>query len=246
MLKLTNNSKTKFYASQRNTFGLLHGLPKNGGTCVGATCGKGGCLDTRDGLKRKTCYVEKLTQIYKNVGIVLKYNTELLADKTQEEIIPILEATVAKFVKKTKPEFLFFRLHWSGDFMTPAYASAWAEVIKRYPAVRFWVYTRSFRKGEVMIESLLGLPNLSLFLSCDPNNIADALEFYEKHRDANKNLGLAWMGNSDPNLKDIKFVVCPATSGKIKNTKENGACAKCRLCVNNYVNRIKNIRFLLH
>ena len=83
-IKLTTNSKTKFNKYQKNTFGLLHGLPKNGGTCVGATCGKGGCLDTRDGLKRKTCYVEKLTQIYKGVGNVLKYNSEFFIDKNSD------------------------------------------------------------------------------------------------------------------------------------------------------------------
>jgi hypothetical protein len=245
MIKLSSNSKTKFSKSQKNTFGLLHGLPKNGGTCAGATCGKGGCLDTRDGLKRKTCYVEKITQIYKNVGKTLLYNTEFFVNKNADECYNVIKRTVSIFVRKNQGK-LFFRIHWAGDFMSLAYAEAWAIVIAEFPQVRFWVYTRSFRPGANFIQPLIGLDNLSLFLSCDPNNVADAKEIYDTNKELVPGLALAWMGDTDPGLKDVKFVVCPETSGKVKSTKDKGACAKCRLCVDNYVKRVCNIRFMIH
>lgn len=246
MLQLTGNSKTKFSKSHKNTFGLLHGLPENGGTCVGATCGTGGCLDTRLGLKRKTCYVEKITQIYKNVGVVLLKNTNELKDKTQEEMIIILREMVQAFVKKSPPDKLYFRLHWAGDFMNDSYVKAWSSVMKEFPNVRFWAYTRSFTKSTDFIAPLLECPNLSLYLSCDPVNVEEAKKVFELYEQKHKNLGLAWMGNKAPDPETFRWVKCPEITGKVKNTKDQGACSKCRLCVDNYKNRIKNIQFLIH
>lgn len=246
MLKLTENSKTKFSKSQKNTFGLLHGLPQNGGTCIGATCGTGGCLDTRDGKKRKTCYVEKIISIYKGVGTVLTENTAALQNKTKDEMVVILRDMVQNFVKKTKDDKLLkFRLHWAGDFMSEDYVSAWVTVIKEFPKVRFWTYTRSFVKSDEFIEPLLSCKNLSLFLSCDPINFEKAKALYKKYA-AYSNLGLAWLGEKPPEAQLFRWVICPETSGKVKNTKDCGACAKCRLCVDNYKSKIKNIRFLIH
>src|SRR4051812_48941006 len=134
-LKLTDNSKVKFKKNHYNTFGLNYGLPENGGTCPGATSGKGGCLDVRDGLKRPTCYMVKLTQIYKAFGEVLSQNTLLLKDKSEDELYTILESTMNEFIRKSKNEDLFFRLHTSGDFFSIEYSKAWARVIKKFDNV---------------------------------------------------------------------------------------------------------------
>ena len=246
MLQLTENSKTKFSKTHKNTFGLLHGLPANGGTCVGATCGAGGCLDTRLGKKRKTCYVEKITQIYKSVGEVLLRNTKQLEDKTQEEMTVILRETVQAFVKKSPTDKLYFRLHWAGDFMNDNYVKAWSSVIKEFPNVRFWAYTRSFTKDINFIAPLLECANLSLYLSCDPVNVEAAKQVYNIFKDKYNNLGLAWMGNTSPDPNIFRWVKCPEITGKVKNTDEGGACSKCRLCVDRYKTRIKNIQFLIH
>src|SRR4051812_7210748 len=93
-LFLTDNSKTKFKKNHRNTFGLMYGLPENGGTCPGATEGKGGCLEIRDGNKRPTCYMAKVVQIYKAVGTRLTENTEALVGKSLEEMESVLTDTV--------------------------------------------------------------------------------------------------------------------------------------------------------
>src|ERR1017187_133807 len=75
---LAGNRKTKFSSNHRNTFGLNFGLPINGGTCPGATSGAGGCLNIRDGCKRETCYMAKVTQIYKAVANTLQVNTDMV------------------------------------------------------------------------------------------------------------------------------------------------------------------------
>lgn len=241
-LKLSNNSKTKFSKQHKNTFGLLHGLPSTGGTCIGATCGKGGCLDTRDGLKRKTCYVEKITQIYKQVGQVLTENTEKLREHTKEEMVSVIRKTVTEFVSKSKPDELFFRLHWAGDFFSEDYTKAWADIIKEFPAVTFWVYTRS----NETVHHLFGIDNLTVYLSCDPVNFDTMLKIFEANKDANPRLGMAWLGNTAPDPAIHRWVKCPEITGKVKNTVDGGACSKCRLCVDNFKHRIKNIQFLNH
>lgn len=240
--KLTQNAKTKFKKNHYNTFGLSYGLPENGGTCPGATTGKGGCLDVRDGLKRKTCYMAKITEIYKAVGVVLADNTQLVKDKTEEEIKVVCRETVQAFIKKSKEKDLYFRLHYSGDFFSEAYTKAWAAVIQEFPQVTFWVYTRSTKFAPL----LLGIPNLSLYLSCDPVNFKDMVALYDQYKSKHANLGLAWLGKDAPEQDKYRWVTCPEISGHQKNTEEQGACSKCRLCIDNYKIRIKNIKFPYH
>jgi len=225
-----------------NTFGLMFGLPENGGTCPGATCGNGGCLDVKDGRKRPTCYMAKLVDTYKGVGPVLDKNTEMLKGKSVEEMKVVLRATVQEFSKKAGG-FPYFRLHYSGDFFSVDYAQAWAEVMLEFPDITFWAYTRSFRTQTTIVETLAKVPNLTLFLSADPVNGEQALALFEKLKDDHKNLGLAWLGDEPPDKEKYRWVTCPELSGKVKNTDESGACAKCRLCVNNYKVRVKNIHF---
>ncbi len=220
----------------------MYGLPENGGTCPGATTGKGGCLDVRDGLKRPTCYMAKVTSIYKAVGTVLAENTVLVKDKTLEEIQEVCEATIQTFIQQSKGENLYFRLAYSGDFFSENYTKAWIETIKKHPEVQFWVYTRSDKFAEL----LLGLPNLSVYLSCDPANFKTMLEIFERNKDKHNNLGMAWLGLDAPDPAVHRWVKCPEITNKVKNTDEAGACSKCRLCVDNFKIRIKNIEFPYH
>jgi hypothetical protein len=240
-LKPSNNSKVRFIPNHNNTFGLTHGSPKNGGTCIGATCGPGGCLDIRDGLKRQTCYVSKIVQIYKNVGKVLTSNSELLVGKTQPEMTELLIRTFQTFKDNNKKENWYYRLHWAGDFFSEDYARAMVEACSTFPEIRFWVYTRSFDFVPILVEA----SNLAVYLSLDPVNKDKGLKIYEELRYRYNNVGVAFMGPRD--VTNIKFINCPETHGKIENTKDKGACAKCKLCFT-YTDKIqlRNIAFSLH
>ncbi len=236
---LSDNSKTKFRPNHRNTFGLNFGLPENGGTCPGATEGPGGCLDIRDGRKRPTCYMSKVTQIYKGVAKVLQENTALVKDKSFEDLVLTIRASVKAFTENNEEKDWCFRLHYSGDFFSVDYAKAWSQVISEFPKVKFWVYTRSFN----LVQYLIDRTNLTLFLSLDPVNEKSGLIVYEQFKDR-PNLGLAWLGKKVP--AGHRWVTCPETSGVIKNTKDKGACARCRLCIDRYKTKVKNINFLIH
>lgn len=239
-LKLTNNSKTKFSKNHLNTFGLNYGLPINGGTCPGATKGEGGCLNIRDGNVRETCYMVKITQIYKGVGKVLQENTSLLKGKSKEEMVEILTNTINEFIRINKGQNLFYRLHYSGDFFSEDYTKAWATTINKFPNVKFWVYTRS----HSFVKHLVGCKNLAIYISIDPANLTSGYKVYETFAN-HTNVGIAFMGNNVP--EDRRWVQCPEITGKVKNTPDYGACSKCQLCFT-YTDKIKlrNIQFPIH
>lgn len=239
-IALSNNRKVKFRPNHKNTFGLNFGLPKTGGTCPGATTGEGGCfeLKKKDG-KQLVCYVDKLTKIYPAVGNTLALNTELLREATQSEMESLLTELIEEFKSKNKPEFWFFRLHWSGDFFSAAYAKAWVVVVNKFPEVYFWVYTRS----HGYVKYFQKCENITVYLSIDPVNVIEGLAVFDQFK-KHPRIGLAWLGEGE--IAGYKFVTCPETSGKLKNTEQQGACARCRLCVDNYVTKVKNIRFNLH
>lgn len=243
-LKLTDNSKVKFKSNHFNTYGLMHGLPRHGGTCPGATSGPGGCMSLkREGGVNATCYVDKLVKAYPNFGKVLRRNTDLLQGKTQTEMEGILHDSVAAFVQHNKGLNLFFRLHTSGDFFNKDYASAWAVTINKFPQVQFWVYTRCLWAVPILEDC----HNLALYISSDNVNYGQATAVFATSRPTHNNVGICYMGNNNTLPKEQRWVQCPEISGKVKNTTNSGACAKCRLCFT-YNDRIalRNIQFPIH
>lgn len=244
VLKFTDNSKTKFKSNHLNTFGLMHGRPENGGTCPGSTTGPGGCLSLkREGGVNATCYVDKLVKAYPSFGKVLARNTALLKGKSVEEMEAILTASVAAFVKHNNGKLLHFRLHTSGDFFSEDYARAWAATIRKFPQVQFWTYTRSLWA----VPLLMDCQNLALYISSDNANYAEARLVFDVCSPGHHNVGICYMGNIGTQPSDTKWVVCPEVSGKLKNDRSAGACAKCRLCMTyNGEIALRKIQFPVH
>ena len=243
ILHLADNGKVKFRPNHKNTFGLNFGLPALGGTCPGATQGPGGCLDIRDGNKRPTCYMAKVVQIYKAVGTTLQANTDKLRGKSREEMTQVVTDTFQAFsLKNPQKKHRYFRLFYSGDVFSEDLAYAIRDSCKAFPDIQFWVYTRSFDFASILVQA----PNLAVYLSVDPVNLTKGLEVYNILKATYNNLGLAGLGEANL-VQAEKFVMCPETSGKVRNNKDSGACSRCRLCFT-YSDRIKlrNIRFKLH
>ena len=238
----SDNSKLKFKPNHKNTFGLNFGLPSNGGTCVGATSGAGGCLDVRTGRKRETCYMAKITEIYKAVGPVLQKNTDLVVNQSYIRMVEVLTNTYQNFVDKNKKEHWFFRLFYSGDVFSEDFAKAVAESCSKFPEVRFWIYTRSHQFAHILVQA----PNLAVYLSVDPVNIENGIKIYKDLKHKHNNIGIAHLGKPASEINE-RFVGCPETSGKIANTNKRGACAVCKLCFT-YSDkiRLRNIAFKIH
>jgi len=190
--KVTNavspNGKT---ATISNTFGLPSGKSYS---CPGATS-----------VCEKVCYAGKLEKIYKGVKDVLLNNWDLLRNADQLEMEALLFQMIDEFDKdcvKRNAEKLF-RIHWDGDFFNETYAHAWKNVILAFPAIQFWVYTRS----DFAVPILTGIENLSLYFSTDDDN---------------------WQLASQPK----SAIPCPENAKKLPLISEKGsACVTCGQCV---------------
>jgi hypothetical protein len=241
-LILSDNGKVKFRPNHRNTFGLNFGLPKDGGTCVGATKGAGGCLDVRTGKKRETCYMAKITQIYKAVATVLQKNSDQVVGKSYDQMVTVLTNTFQNFVDANEREHWFFRINYSGDIFSEDFARALVASCNKFPAVKFWIYTRSFDFAHILVQA----KNLAVYLSIDPINMDKGYKVFNSLKPSYNNIGMAHLGAA-PNVIQEKFVGCPETYGKISNTKDRGACAACKLCFTyNDRIRLRNISFKIH
>lgn len=257
-IKPTCDRKTKFWSGQYNTFGLM---PGEDGTCPGCTTGPKGCWHLAPGRKTRTCYVDTLMRCYSGIRGVLEHNTKLLREATPKQAVDLLNMEFVRFqnaeYKRSQlgnARCLSYRLHWSGDVFSADYAKALAEAMFRNPSVNFWAYTRSFD----MVADLLTAPNLTLYLSLDPENIDKGLMTYDECDGANNpRLQLCYMSSVDDagpafetaqirvDAKDSirsllgvskhgsawcssKFKECPVDTGKLPT--EFG-CSKCRQCL---------------
>lgn len=131
-------------------------------------------------------------------------------------------------IVKKNPEMLFslpeteiFRIHVSGDFFSQHYLNVWSQVIASRPWQKFWCYTRSF---SLDLRPLIDLPNLSLFLSVDPENKVRALNLKSRF----PSLRLAFSPWQHSWFKP-KALPCPAVTGQINPI---AACNTCRFCIN--------------
>lgn len=182
----------------------------------------------------KVCYAGRLEKVYKGFKAVVMHNWDAI---NSGHILTLLDNMVAEFVreceKRNAPKL--FRIHADGDFFSMQYATAWAMVIKAYPDVQFWVYTRSFTEELNVIPAIANLDNLSVYLSVDNDNrgfVADIVRDYPDIR-------LATLGETAADAADIMAewrtrpgAKCPENIKAIPLIDTNaGACVNCDLCV---------------
>jgi hypothetical protein len=235
--KLTNNSKVRFKANHCNTFSLKQGSTEDGGTCPGMTEGPGGCGEK--------CYDKNLRKLYKAYASVEDYNTQLVINSSKDDTYSVIKNSVIYWLLGEGNKQPYFRIHTGGDFYNEEYAGCWARVMLEYPQVQFWAYTRSLFAVPILAE----VGNLTLYLSCDPVNKDKVIKAYDNYKHY-PNVAIAWMGNEIPEnlFSDKAFLVCPEVTGKLKNKKTEGACSRCRACVDRKLKngKIRHIQFPIH
>jgi Gene product 88 len=127
-----------------------------------------------------------------------------------------------------------FRIHWDGDFFSLAYAQAWADVIRTSPDIRFWVYTRSFDPARLdVLPALKGLPNLTVYLSVDSDNLAVAKAARKQHPWVRWAYLAEDFATGRADLVDVpgKRYPCPENGKRIPLISEKGsACIRCGVC----------------
>ncbi|MGY1701426.1 GP88 family protein [Geodermatophilus sp. SYSU D00766] len=210
-----------------NSFGLPAG-PEH--SCPGATA-----------TCERVCYSAQAER-YTTVREMLFKNLRALIDRDRAGMAELLADMIDGFrgdcARARRAEAvvpLDFRIHWDGDFFSYAYAEAWADTIRENPDIRFWVYTRSFDPIRLdVLPALAGLPNLTLYLSADPDNLSAATAALERHPWAN----LAYLadtfarGAADLAGVPRRRYPCPENAGRIPLITDKGsACVRCGICL---------------
>jgi len=207
-----------------NAFGLPAGRNYS---CPGATP-----------LCEKVCYAGRIEKQYKNFMAVMLSNWEALQGKTQTQMARLISEMVQDFalecIRKNVPAY--FRIHHDGDFFSEDYARAWAEVCKAYPSVQFWVYTRSFTPTLNVIPHIVGIDNLSVYISVDTHNVQHATAIVEEF----PSVKIAMLADTfDEASTAVEFLrdsdkpgaKCPELTKQIPLISEKGgACFACGLC----------------
>lgn len=226
--KVTNAVTPSGNVKGKNSFGLPSGTAFS---CPGATS-----------FCEKICYAGKLEKIYSGVRNSLLHNWDLLNSvKGIDGMTPLLIAMIGEFVAETDKMVAKgvnatydFRIHWDGDFFSRDYARAWAICIETFPQVNFWAYTRSFTGPVQVVDILAGIPNLTLYLSADPVNIAEANDIASQF----PGVFIATVADTFAEARETiidsarKTYACPENRGSIPLVSKRGsACISCGVCV---------------
>lgn len=223
--KVTTLATGKGNAVIANAFGLVSGV---NGSCPGATS-----------VCETVCYAGKIERQYTAVLKRMTNNLDMLSGRSIDDMVTMLSIVVQDFVNASnkRSSALRFRIHHDGDFFSVDYARAWAIVCRAFPAVSFWVYTRSFIEPVNVLEYIVGIPNLAVYLSVDSENkhaAAAMLRAFPTVKVAA--LGKTWAeaqaiteevrGNAKPVAK------CPELTKALPliSPENGGACNACGLC----------------
>lgn len=215
----------------KNTIGTLAGI-----TCAGATKF---CLSI--------CYAIRIEAFYPSAKALVGRNTEKmrtgnLVEKYQNSIYEYRKQL--KLAKKPWLPFEpknIFRHHYDGDIDSSEEARAIRAVAVMNPDIKQWIYTRRFD----LAPSLLGVPNIKVYLSVDPDNwrevprnwVADggmlALTATTWEETEKLSRLLLWRNcPACPELTGKLPLVVDRGTGEDGNRYGEGACASCMMCPN--------------
>lgn len=213
--KATPSGKTPSIA---NAFGVPAGSDYS---CPGATA-----------TCESVCYAGKLEKVFKGMRVNMLSNFDMINSSTSRDVMTMLDTMITEFEQECerKNARKLFRIHHDGDFFKVGYVNAWHNVMMRHQDVQFWAYTRSFH----LVSGLADIPNLTLYLSVDSDNLTSAVETFN----ANPWVKLAALGKTFDDAKEllaamgVKGARCPELNGAIPLiTPAGGACVTCGLCV---------------
>lgn len=192
----------------------------------------------------RDCYAAQLMRIYPAVDAKYRRNHDVT-----------FHPGFVSYMIETIPQNCDFRIHVSGDFFHRLYVKKWIQICGARPDVKFYAYTRSWRKPDIhrQILRLNNLPNVNVNLSVDdetgpgidpsmrwcyltktdsvPNWIRSTDIVFRSnhlgHKKRRKNAKAK--GNPLPPLvKRLGGQVCPLEQGQ---DIPNFSCKKCALCV---------------
>lgn len=215
----------------RNATGKLAGLQ---GSCPEATewcAGDKGCCYAMSTERIYPSMLNLVTQNYNEILNASAHECSMIYRTVFREYASELEKVRKRFPDRKIPDI--FRIGYDGDVMKEEEALGITLACRMTPQTQFWLYTRSFS----LVHLMIGIPNLTLYLSIDKYNI-------ERAKNIKDNLGkkvhLAFCADTIAETLELtqefpnerKGPICPELTGAISlvNTDGVGACAACLLC----------------
>jgi hypothetical protein len=153
----------------------------------------------------KGCYAKKPQNRFPMTRLFRAVNTYLVKNN-----IELLEYLLVEQIKKSK-KISAVRLHSSGDFCSQEYIDMWDRIIKQFPEIKFYTYTKVDRFDFTGIESNSNFNLIPSVVECDGKRVFNFGD--EEHIEK---------------LLSNGFFLCPAT---IKGVDEKGMCGnECKFC----------------
>ena len=225
-LSLWKENARRWEPDVANSFGLPAGTSCPGRTAI---CGS-------------VCYASRTETVFPSAGALVQGNYDLLraCGRSQAKMVNLLRPLMTAYRQShARAERLrsatiphVFRVHWDGDFYSVPYARAWRTVMLENADVQFWAYTRSFHGRVDVVPTLSVVPNLSLYLSVDSENV--------KHAERYPTIPHAILAEtfSDAQVTSVSLSgrrspKCPENARKVPlvGSDGRGACVACGLCV---------------
>jgi hypothetical protein len=151
-----------------------------------------------------------------------------------ELLTPVVAVSYAAQVR-VKVAQPIFRIHWDGDLFSAAYARAWARVVRATPGMHFWLYTRSF----AYVPEIVGLDNLTVYLSVDAHNYAAAKACAEAFPEVHLAVMAVTFAAAEAlhrATRRPRAIRCPENAKRLPlvvttGDTKRGACAACGTCI---------------
>lgn len=119
---------------------------------------------------REKCYALKAQRQYTNTRLARGHN---LLTSYQSDFVDLMIETIKENAHKIKQ----IRIHESGDFYRQDYLDKWFEIVRAFPTVPFWAYTKSFH-----LDFSKKPPNLFLLASFDASTTPTWRGLYERQK----------------------------------------------------------------
>ena len=164
----------------------------------------------------KGCYAKKSQNRFPMTRLFRAVNTYLVKNNLE-----LLEELLINQIEKSK-KITAVRLHSSGDFYSQEYVDMWDRIIKKYPELKFYTYTKVSHLDFTSIESNSNFNLIPSIVECDGWRL---FNFGDE--------------NHIKRLESYGYFLCPAT---IDGVDEKGMCGNlCSFCLTH-----KNVCFNIH
>lgn len=182
------------------------------------------------------CYAMKGRYSFKNVKKAQNARYEFVKNNLSNGVFvkSMIEA-ISKATKKASSKIIpnLFRVHDSGDLFSKEYITAWIEICKALPQVKFWFPTKEWVRMSDELKELASLKNVALRPSA--LSIGDHAPMLKGFASGST------VVSSEEQAKSLGCYLCLATKkGNPRTCKEN----KCQACFCKLVK--KSIAYLKH